>query len=304
MIAFRGWRGIVGAMDRDIQEQYNSCVEHGRHILRVGDAQAAHGLLKSWDTMVVSLLLRWLPASGLNAKWSSLPGPAQRFNGRTDKTPEYRAAIDEAVRQKLAFLAEAASADNDQKRTPQPTPDIAQTKVALEEVLAHWDPSAIHVPPEIQDSLPRFKVDHPDSSRCAFIMMRFGSTSAHEAIVKGIRAVLGKYGIEALRADDKQYHADLFPNVLTYAYGCGFGIAVFERLESDDFNPNVSLEVGYMLALRKVVCLLKDQTQKTLHTDLVGKLYRQFDPQNAETSIQPPLEQWAKDMEIIREPLR
>ena len=63
---------------------------------------------------------------------------------------------------------------------------------------------------------------------------------------KAIQSTLGTFGIAALRADDKEYHDDLLPNVLTYIYGCRFGIAVFERLEAEDFNPNVSLEVGYM----------------------------------------------------------
>ena len=85
------------------------------------------------------------------------------------------------------------------------------------------------------------------------------------------------------------------PNILTYLHGCGFALAVFERIEQEDFNPNVSLEVGYMMALGKDVCLLKDRTLKTLHTDLVGHLYRTFDPQDPVTSIQPELTKWLTD---------
>ena len=154
-------------------------------------------------------------------------------------------------------------------------------------------------PLEITDSLQRFLKDHPEPRRSAFIMMQFGSTEMHEQIVAGIKDTLAKYGITALRADDKEYHDDLFPNVLTYLYGCGFGIAVFERLEADDFNPNVSLEVGYMRALREPVCLLKDKTLKTLQTDLVGKLYKSFDPQKPEASIPDELDQWLSDKEIV-----
>ncbi len=77
---------------------------------------------------------------------------------------------------------------------------------------------------------------------------------------------LASYGITALRADDKDYHEDLFTNIVTYLYGCSFGIAVFERIETDDVNPNVSLEVGYMQGLRKPVCLLKDKTLRALHS--------------------------------------
>jgi hypothetical protein len=158
---------------------------------------------------------------------------------------------------------------------------------------------SIHVPPEIQQSIQDFRLDHPDSRKVAFIMMKFGTTKAHENIVNGIKRALDPYGIRAVRADEKDYHADLYPNVLTYLYGCGFGIAVFERIEQEDFNPNVSLEVGYMLALGKKVCLLKDQTLRTLHTDLVSKLYKQFDPQDPLDSIPPVLERWLKDWHIV-----
>jgi len=116
---------------------------------------------------------------------------------------------------------------------------------------------------------------------------------------KAIRSCLTKYGINGLRADDKHYHDDLFPNVLTYLWGSIIGIAVFERLETEDFNPNVSLEVGYMRALGKHICLLKDKTLPTLQTDLIGKLYTPFDPQDPEGSIPESLEKWLRDKEII-----
>lgn len=154
-------------------------------------------------------------------------------------------------------------------------------------------------PVEIQESLKRFKEDYPDPTKVAFIMMPFGKTKAHREIMKTIRRVLDSHGIAGVRADDKQYHDDLFPNVMTYSYGCGFGIAVFERIETEEFNPNVSLEVGYMLALRKPVCLLKDKTLKVLPTDLVGKLYKDFDPQNPVGTIPDRINQWLSDRRVI-----
>lgn len=158
-------------------------------------------------------------------------------------------------------------------------------------------PSA--TPPEITTSLERFRRDHPDPSKVAFIMMRFGKTPAHDNITAAVRNELASHGITALRADDKEYHDDLFPNVLTYMYGCSFGVAIFERIEAEDFNPNVALEVGYMLALSKPVCLLKDRTLRTLHTDLVGKLYKSFDPQDPSGSIPPELQKWTRDKGLV-----
>jgi nucleoside 2-deoxyribosyltransferase len=99
-------------------------------------------------------------------------------------------------------------------------------------------------------------------------------------------------------ARDKEFHDDLYPNIQTYLHGCGFGIAVFERLESEEFNPNVALEVGYMFGLRKHVLLLKDRTLRALQTDLVGKLYREFDPQNPEETIPAQIDGWLSDKDL------
>jgi hypothetical protein len=150
-------------------------------------------------------------------------------------------------------------------------------------------------PPELRESLRRFRSEYPIDVRTAFVMMRFGRTMTHRKIVQAIQKALRPHSIVALRADSKDYHEDLLSNVLTYIYGCTFGIAVFERIESDDFNPNVSLELGYVLALGKPVCILKEMTLRTLPTDLMGRLYRPFDAQSPGTSIPPQLTKWCED---------
>ena len=151
------------------------------------------------------------------------------------------------------------------------------------------------VPVEITESLKQFQQDHPDPATVAFVMMRFGTTPAHTSIVDSIRSTLQPLGIAAVRADEKQYHPDLWYNILTYLVGCGFGIAVFERIEQEEFNPNVALEVGYLYGDGKPVCLLKDKTLKILHADIIGKLYCQFDPLDPKGTIPPPLKKWLSD---------
>ena len=88
---------------------------------------------------------------------------------------------------------------------------------------------------------------------------------------------------------------ELFQNVKVYLHSCDFGIAIYERILSDDFNPNVSLEVGYLLGMNKNVLLLKDKTLATLNSDLTGRLYKEFDTNNIEESIETSLEKWLKD---------
>jgi hypothetical protein len=155
-------------------------------------------------------------------------------------------------------------------------------------------------PVHIRESLQRFRRDHSDPDAVAFILMQFGTTRAHEEITQAIRDELAIHGITGVRADDKEYHDDLFYNVLTYLHGCKFGVAVFERIEGNNFNPNVALEVGYMFALTRKVCLLKDRTLPSLHTDLVGKVYREFDTQDPQETIRPPLAKWLTDKELSR----
>jgi hypothetical protein len=159
--------------------------------------------------------------------------------------------------------------------------------------------SQLEAPPAITESLANFTKDHPEPSRAAFVMMKFEQTKAHDAIFDCIHSTLGKYGIKALRADSKVYNDSLFPNIQTYMHGCGFGIAVFERISGEEFNPNVSLEVGYMRGLRKQVCYLKDSSLKTLQSDLVGDLYKPFDIQDIKKSLPPELTKWLSDKGLL-----
>ncbi len=126
-------------------------------------------------------------------------------------------------------------------------------------------------------------------------MMRFTETDAHSDIVRVIQETTAKHGIAAMRADHKEYDDDTFSNIKTYMHGCGFGIAIFDRIEQEEFNPNVGLEVGYMMALNKPVLLLKDKTLKTLQADLNGKLYKPFDTRNPGTTLPSVIEKWLKD---------
>ena len=155
------------------------------------------------------------------------------------------------------------------------------------------------IPRSIAESILRFRRDYPDKQKTAFIMMRFGTTETHRIITQTIKETLAERGLTALRADDKWYDPDLYTNMQTYMYGCGFGIAVFERIESDAVNPNVALEVGYMSGLRKPVCLLKDRTITVLQADLMGRLYKPFDPQHVQASISEQLTKWLEDDRLL-----
>ncbi len=178
---------------------------------------------------------------------------------------------------------------------PERSPFTAPTHVAVpHQPLSYPGESAVADPAELLPYIGEFQKDHPDPRKSAFIMMRFGDSRRHHAIAAAIRQSLAGHGIAALRADDRAYAEYLMANVRTYMHGCGFGVAVFERIESESHNPNVALEVGYMLALGKRVCLLKDNTLKQLPTDMVGSLYSEFDLDDVEASIDRALNGWLR----------
>jgi hypothetical protein len=142
-------------------------------------------------------------------------------------------------------------------------------------------------------------VDYPDYHQNCFLIMSFQDTPTHTIIHKVLKSTLKEYGLNLLRADDKAYSDDLATNIEAYLHGCGFAIAVYEKIANDAFNPNVALEVGYLMGLKKPVCLLKDKSLETLNTDLVGKLYIEFDPKNVVGTIPSGVEKWLADKRII-----
>jgi hypothetical protein len=126
-------------------------------------------------------------------------------------------------------------------------------------------------------------------------MMEFGDTWVHEGIAEAIKKALKARGVTGVRADDKCYHDHLYFNVLTYMHGCSMGVAVHDRIKAEAQNPNVALEVAYLFALCKPVCLLKDKTLAALPADLVGWMYEPFDTLNPFETIPPPVSKWLSD---------
>ena len=154
-------------------------------------------------------------------------------------------------------------------------------------------------PAEIKMSLERLADKYPDSKKLGFLIMRIAATKPLERIVSVIKDTAGKHGLVIIRADENDFHADLWGNVRTLLHGCGFGVAVYERIESDEPNANIGLEVGYLMAMNKPVLLLKDKTVTALHSDLAGKLYKEFDPHDPESNIPEQLTRWLEDNGIV-----
>jgi len=151
----------------------------------------------------------------------------------------------------------------------------------------------------LENDLRRFLEDHPEPSRNVFVMMRFSDTpqmkQIHRAIVDGLK----EHGMNAVRADDRDYTGELWSNIEVYLTGCQYGIAVFEDIDQRDFNPNVSLELGYLMGRGKRTLLLKEKRLPRVPTDVVHRLYKEFDGYDIENSIKREVGQWiTRDLRI------
>lgn len=177
-----------------------------------------------------------------------------------------------------------------------PIPDMAMWEYEIrfayppplpEESAQHLENSG-----EIVDSLRAFRRDHPSRPYTGFLMMQFGHEKAHARIASALRVSFARFGIKLLRADDSAYHPDLYYNILTYIKGCGLAVAAFDRILSEQFNPNVSFELGFCFAYGIPTLLLKDKRLPRLPTDIVGRLYIEFDSYEPEASLAHAVSRW------------
>jgi hypothetical protein len=125
-------------------------------------------------------------------------------------------------------------------------------------------------------------------------MRYYEEIDVFENIENIIKETLNKFGFKGHLAKDKEYSDDLWDNIRIYMHACKYGIAIFEQIKDCDFNPNISLEIGYMYAMGKECLLLKDKNLIKLPTDICGKLYRDFNHEKL-SSLTTKLETWIKE---------
>jgi hypothetical protein len=146
----------------------------------------------------------------------------------------------------------------------------------------------MHLEPQLR----QFLEDHPDPDRNVFVMMRFLKSAQLDEAHAAVKETLAARGFHAVRADDRDYTGELWSNIEVYLTCCKYGIAIFEDIEQRDFNPNVSLELGYMLGRRKRCLILKEQRLPNLPADVIHRLYKPFDVFNISPSVAREVGRW------------
>lgn len=286
-----------GDMDGDVQQPIRDALD------RLGDAVesglATIGLPKFASPMFQPFSLAVLrDAEKVIAAFSRDPAgmPTLSFIDRPTEIHQPRALVDLVVQQ----TGRAVHVLLDFIRPDLPNSDISIQAAAHDHVRDVERANALgklgdlqgvtHLEPQLR----QFLAHHPDFDRNVFVMMRFTDTAQMKEIYSAIRDTLAGRGMHAVRADDRDYTGELWSNIEVYLTCCKYGIAVFEALENPDreFNPNVSLELGYMLGRRKRTLLLKEKRLPDLPADVVHRLYKPFDMFDISNSIAREVGRW------------
>jgi hypothetical protein len=124
-------------------------------------------------------------------------------------------------------------------------------------------------------------------------------------ITDTIKETLEENGLYGWRADDPErtIMEDIWDNIVVNMLSCKYGIAVFVDRKVLDrytdreitvFNANIALEVGFMKSRGLDILLLKDKRLEKLPTDIISKLYEEFDFNDPEGGVKTAVTKWIK----------
>ncbi|HHT9133413.1 MAG TPA: hypothetical protein ACFYD2_00790 [Candidatus Avalokitesvara rifleensis] len=110
--------------------------------------------------------------------------------------------------------------------------------------------------------------------KSVFIIVRY--KKRNENLVKEIKSILSENGYHGILASEHNLTDDLY-NPIACLLCCSKGIAVFDKAGAEEkFNPNVTYELGMLHLLGRECLILKHQSLRTLHTDILMKFYFEY----------------------------
>jgi hypothetical protein len=88
-------------------------------------------------------------------------------------------------------------------------------------------------------------------------------------------------------ASEKSLQQETWRNIKEFLDNCAFGVVVIDSFSPNDnneFNPNIFLEIGYLLARGKhLLILIQNNLERKLPTDVKPFLYTTFDSQDIDS---------------------
>lgn len=130
-----------------------------------------------------------------------------------------------------------------------------------------------------------------------FIMIRYGKGDEYRRIENTIKETLKRYKFTGALARDRTFQDQLWDQIRFCMEFSRYGIAVFEENpEHPEFNPNVFVELGFMMGLGRKILILKERELRPLPSDLLGHLYVPFSRDTLESDIDAAVTKWLFDI--------
>jgi protein-tyrosine-phosphatase len=140
---------------------------------------------------------------------------------------------------------------------------------------------------------------YPVAESNLFLMTRFAKTDQLDAISRGVAQSATAFGLEFVRADDTNVPGEhLWQKVEQCMRATKFGVAVFDHIDKPEHNPNISLELGYMLALGNKCLLLREKQVPRVMADLQGFLHKQFDAEDISDTVLGAMADWLREVGV------
>jgi hypothetical protein len=134
-----------------------------------------------------------------------------------------------------------------------------------------------------------------------FVMMRYDEGADYERLEGAIKSSLKRFGFNGVLARDKRFRPQLWDNIEFCMRHSRYGVVVFEQNpRRPEFNPNVSVELGFMMALKKDCLILKEKELPHLPTDILGHLYTEFHRDRMESEVEAAIRSWLEGLNHIQ----
>jgi hypothetical protein len=162
----------------------------------------------------------------------------------------------------------------------------AEIKAVVAE-LVRWPPHK-H---EHFDKLDDFFTHH-SYEKSVFIMTKYPENPPKSALDTQLQAVIDlvkdavtTQGYTPLLASEKRYHPELFRNIEVYLLGCSKAIAIVESKHTNELNPNVTMEWGWLRASDRQVLYLVERGFDKARADIGGLIEDYFDWNNPKPGV-------------------
>jgi hypothetical protein len=150
---------------------------------------------------------------------------------------------------------------------------------ALVAELVRWPPHKSEHFAKLQDFFAHYSYE-----KSVFIMTKYPENPPQtpqdtqlQVLIDLVKDAVTARGYTPLLASDKRYHPEVFRNIEVYLLGCSKAIAIVESKHTDELNPNVTMEWGWLRSSDRHVCYLVEKDFNRDRADIKGLIEDKFD---------------------------